>query len=323
MKLIYKKITLFILFVILLNTIITWYFYTFSSLTCNQAFNKQKAFDAHNNHIKYLIMGHSIANRALDDAIIPQSFNYASGAEHFPYTYYKLKHTLEQTNKKIDVIILPGELTFLQFSEEQLTANSAYWNNYFDYLEFGALKNQRLKYAAMYLKNTCFPYANFLNLALNGKNTLNLLTKCINLDNEKTKRIYSNLNESKKDSILNAFLKRNINSKQLTDSISILYVKKTIELCQKYQIPIVFVKLPVTQKYYNGIIKIIEQNKYNPNQLNTILTSNPKNKVIDFENLFFDCEDYFFDPVHLNIYGKKEISQVVSDSLEALFKYVK
>ena len=264
--------------------------------------NKQGHFKLQQKE-KYIFLGHSHAQMALNDSLIDSSINLASAGEAYFYTYIKLNKLLENNPER--------KVIFLEYSNNNIVTEMDNWiwddihilDRYRLYSAYTHFDEVRL----LYSKN---PKTTFL---CNVKSMVNNIyyifnLKNISVDNKMGGYIY--LVRDKTDSLLQA-LSHNHEKTQVDSNISytnIRYLKKIIDMCRERGVSVYLIRNPLHSKYdrlgnesrYQEILK---------NQLGSI-------ELLDFKDYPLLNSD-FGDLEHLNYRGAKKYSLFVNRLLKA------
>ena len=289
---------IFIFSLIGLNFLITTYFYQIS-VRNHKLFKQDKAFFEGGNDISFLIMGHSKPAAAIDFSNFKNASNFCSGGEASVYTYYKLKHIFEKSEKNITTVVLPAGFLSFCIPDPKLSTNSFYWKKYVDFLELGRISNETETYRSIWIKSKLVPWYEFFYLKL----LLNFGD--VKMGNGKIS--YTELDDSEKLVLSEKVITRSLESKIYYDQTAYIYLKKTIKLCQKHGCEMVFVKYPISQHYREvkntHLAKGKLKKKYR--KFNEYIKSQDGIRYFDFQDLYLGKDYLFKDPQHLNSEGRK------------------
>jgi hypothetical protein len=295
-----KKVMLFIVIIISINSILCWAYFQFSApYTYNNKkelqFKKQKA------NIETLILGHSRAT-SIDDNIMDGVFNFASFGENNVLSYYKLKKVLDNPSIPIKRVVLPVGCGSFFSPNNYAYKDHAYWNKYIDYNELGTLENKKIDFFKLYIVSKLFPYRNSL-LKTVGK-----------LGYKKPKRKLKHLkSEKEKYQLAKQNLGDNFNDRRYNDDVSFLYFKKILELCENKDVDVILIKYPVTT-YYREVFST-EKNTLNGVKFEKLILK--QNLTIwNKESMYDEQESLFKDTHHLNKKGAKQFTLIFKNKLE-------
>ena len=306
-----KKSLLFLAILVLLNEGIKFYFYMAVANT-SRLVKTDQAFHAIDHELDYLFLGHSRPKAAIDTENRDNIFSFASGGESNIYTYYKLKHILEETDIKASTVVLPCGFGTFNMRDIDHTINSFYWMRYVDYLEIGEIKDQWFDYLGILVKAKLFPYFQHPQLVLDRE--YQKFTEKINY-----RTPLDQIPSAQRATLALQSIEANHLQRELYDSISLHYLDLTLKLCEEHKQNVVFVKYPVTQYYYVAAAKFSAKHKVDTESINDhILKLDPNVKILDFELSYADQDRYFKDLNHLNADGSRVFTQELLMQLQAL-----
>ena len=87
------------------------------------------------------------------------------------------------------------------------------------------------------------------------------------------------------------------------DSSIAVYFEKILQLCQKNQIRVIMVRIPMSEEFYEEESRIVPVDKLYAAVEDIACRYSVYDGTMDYHDLFFDHPEYFFDPDHLNIRG--------------------
>jgi hypothetical protein len=302
-----RKVLLLLVILVGLNEGACQYFYNIA-LADDELFAQDTAFEAAPDTIEFLFMGHSRPLSAIDPSEFPRSFNYSSDGEYNSYTYYKLKHILENTDKAIGTIILPAGYGSFQTMNDAYTYRSYYWSNYVDYLEVGQLKNDISTHTSIWFENLVFPYARHVGGYIDEQ-----YGEPINAPETAP---FSKMDAFYKEQNAIFMLAKNEDRKEVNSDVSLEYLTMTLALCRKHKKAIYFVKYPLTDVYDHALASYLERNPIDENISDSIIqnASGPF-LLFDFSDLFYREHELFKDAHHLNANGRYKFSRQLTEML--------
>ena len=194
---------------------------------------------------KFLVLGHSHPECALNDTLIPQLFNGANSGEGYFYTYLKSKQLLKQ-NPQIETV-------FVEFTNNHVTErmNAWIWEDKFmvprfpDYSSFMSNEEKLLILSKNYKS---FP--NVFSISLKKR-----FERILAGDYRFTDKIggYLYLVRDKTDSLVkvaeNQLVPAGSETKNDVSERSVAYLKKIVHLCQSYGKRVVLIRSPQHEKY--------------------------------------------------------------------------
>ncbi len=298
-----RKIIIFLLILIAINEVAKQYFYR-SVVADDVLFAQDEAFEAAPDTIDYLIMGHSRPHFGVDATEIPRAFNYASLGENSIYSYYKLKHILENSDKKIGTIVLPAGLGSFSSMSDAYTFKSFYWGQYVDYIELGNLKDDFSSHAGIWFEHNIFPYAQSVGNSIDEK-----YGEAVEDPSSKT---FSEMDLHEKVQNAKFMLNKNKKRKLINSEVALHYLQLTLDLCKEYNKPIYFIKYPITDIYKNELAAFAEAGSVDISATDSIIT-NADGPFFLFEFDEDNLRDYnlFEDAHHLNAAGKQNLTLMV------------
>lgn len=297
-----KKTILLIFYGGSINLILWYYFANYTKLYQSETHKTEQKFNTLKKNIDFLFLGHSRMLRGINDSIIPNSFNFAGSSESLPYVYYKMKNILKKSNKQVKFFVIPIGQNATMTVFDQLNANNVFWLNYFDYIEFGKLANEKTKYIALQLQTTLFPYHQYIQKFWKKENNI-----------DKKENNFANFSDERKLKSFNLVFDR-----QRNDEIGFLYLNKILTLLQEHHQKAIFLKIPITN-YFKQKCDSLYKNQYSSILIDSTILQNTNCTIIDFEDLFIDCDEYFFDVHHLRTNGRNVFSTILADTLAKLF----
>ena len=310
-KFIYRS---FVFLVVMLTTI------TISALIYHYyktKFLSEEYFKISSN-INTLIIGDSHAETTFNDKIIPNSKNIAFHAEHYLFTYFKLKKVIE-SNPQIKRVILSFAPHNLSQGADvtifSLGRNSRSFARYFMLLDkegvndtYSPTQNWRINYLKWKLY---IPFQLKLEAKLLSKAVLN---RTIVLDDypfigkyySSNKHVFMDVNEP----IMGHYYKK---EKLLSKSeLSIKYLYKIIDFCTKEGLELVLVNTP-EHYVYRELIPTYFNVLYNEvvTDINSEFT---EVKILDYSSYTLLVDD-FGDYHHVNTKGAEKISNMIAKNL--------
>ncbi len=256
-----------------------------------------------NNEIKYLFLGHSHSECALNDSLISNSKNLSESGESYFYTYQKIKKLLPQNPSITHVLV--------EFSNNQIeeVMNDWIWDDkHISYMLPRYAPFINLEDHILLIQNNYSSYYNY-----SGQSLRNDFTRISNNDYNFSHSIggYRWLKRDKIDSLLTTVNKEKID--QSTSSISIKnidYLQKIVRFCRNQQVQICLIRSPQHQYY---------PDRYNEETFAEIRQKNFSTiDFLDFNN--FPCtNNEFGDFGHLNYKGAHVFSswfnQIIKNGL--------
>ncbi len=262
--------------------------------------------------ISTLIIGDSHAETTFDDNIIPHSKNIAFHAEHYLFTYYKLKKILEG-NPQLKIIILSyGAHNLSQGADVtifSLGRNSRSFARYFMLLDkegvtdtYSPSQNWRVNYLKWKLY---IPFQLKLEAKLLYKTVLH---KPIKLhDFPFIGKFYASSNHAFHD-VREPINGHYFNKGKLLQksNLAIKYLYKIIELCEANNIKLILINTPLHLEYRKRIPEYFT--KLYTNTSIEITSKHPTIKIIDYSEEMLP-DSAFGDYHHVNSIGAAKVSK--------------
>ncbi|MBU0691292.1 hypothetical protein KKC97_13305 [bacterium] len=290
---------------------------------------KERQFEAFCDSTKYLFLGDSHIMHGFNPDSIGGSFNLAMSSENTMQTYFRLRYLLNESpcGKNIRCVFLPFEQhTFssqrLNVYPETAWSITWYYRQFVDSFEEDEYADNWFSLAKLHLQFYLWSYRNQgMVIAQSPANWF-----------------------GKPDSlrpILKGYLPRCENFSILPDSLQISYSKersvyhfdpskynlhepvlieffeKILKLCESKNIPVILLSLPVTREYYE-----CGKNEFGigteHHELDSVLARYSKIYRLDYTDMFFDRNEYFADPDHVNEAGANLLSKKIAEDIAVL-----
>ncbi len=307
------KLIIFLLLLLAVNSLFNA-IYT-KKMVMNRFFNTQdEQIKNYQGTLKYLMIGSS--HNCVNPQILGNSFNYATPNENYIKNYYKLKSLLETKNIHPEYIILNDELPlFSPFASTRFKYDS-YWVKHVDYFELARKKNDN-DYIYKWFEGNYFSYVGKFKEILMSLYLLSDTNKVVNgykqppdLKNFADRKKSMEIARSRARLYLSDYM--HLNKEMIT------YFNKIMALCRENGIKVVLLSMPVSNEYYNATFEVA-----NVDQLNTEVDSLVRLYKdiaiqLNYEKVFFDHPEYFYNPDHLNPLGADSVSRLIKQDLEKL-----
>ncbi|MEA3444497.1 MAG: hypothetical protein U9R19_07185 [Bacteroidota bacterium] len=313
MKTLYIKLLTFLLFFFAISFVFQ---YSYKVLVYNRTDNgrKEKQFSQYQGELKYLFLGDSHSQNAIDPSIIGASFNFSSANENFIQTYYKLKRIIKSLDKNVEYIVLPIDpSSFSSFRTGRFIYASTLIT-FSDYLEI-AIHERDPSYLRTWLDHNVFMYA--------GKYTIINRLRKVNRERNFSKMKFG---FKGRDGMLSDYIdvkaecerkvQLYLGGQEYFDPALRDYFIRILEFCQDRGIGVYLMKMPVAKEYvdacnnlfsiedyYNEIYKIADEQK-------SVV------KFLDFQDYFFDNQQYLRNPDHVNLEGAMVFSRMLAGKFD-------
>jgi len=268
----------------------------------------------YNDTLKYLMIGSS--HNTVNPQIIGQSFNYATPNENYIKNYYKLKWLLENKNFRPEFILMNHELPlFSPFASERFKYNS-YWIKHVDYFELARERNDN-DYVYKWLEGNFFSYVGKYReilMSLYFKEDLNKVENGyrspIDIKNFADQKNRMGFSRQRAKLYLADF-------KHL-DKDMIVYFRRIMSMCKENGIKVVLLNMPVSKEYYIASYEVADIEQLDKEADSILDDYKDIIIILDYEKVFFDHPEYFYNPDHLNPKGADSVSRLIKEDLEKL-----
>ncbi len=265
------------------------------------------------NNYKILFLGDSHAVRSVDFSSFDSTFSLAFYGENNMMNYYKLKYIIDQKLKVPKYIILPCDILSHTYGFNVTINNKSFYYNFINYKDVNDMSDNKISAYFDYYKIKLFPYIDW-QYALNE----------VNADREKkaNNKFFevSQMRQKKAGSFLiQDELLFNREKKSYYNQRALLYIQKTIDLCKINNIKPIYVKYPLTSIIFDEIKYNLDSNYITNRPAENIIHKNNL-PILDFEYLYKDKLDLFFDSHHLNNNGKALFTPILKHHLDSLTK---
>ncbi len=265
--------------------------------------NYKKAKTEHlNSSITRIFIGDSHIEQAINDTLLEHSVNIAQSSESFYFSYYKLKHILEQNPSIKDI--------YLGFSYHSLSS-------YYDKFIFGEFSNAiSSRYFSLLPPNQKIELLNanrnnlFSYLKVVAKNDILNLWKKQNTYKGGFSNIFSNTKANyasiEKRVFFQYYTKDSLTEYSL---INIEYLNKIEDLCKQSNVKLTLVNTPVHKLYKNKVPSKFKD-KFEE------LSLSGRFEILDLSDLLSE-EDYFIpDGDHVSLKGAIKTTEYLTPNFK-------
>lgn len=329
-----KRPILFTLVLLSLNFLLGYY-YSNAVMSESLLMRSERGFYRDTGErIRYLVMGDSHVMRGVDPLILDRSgtsYNISTVGEQYRFTYYRLKHIIEDDGKKVENVILPmGLHTFsTRYSDEGMFVNNYFWSKYLDYFELGREMGKVPFFIQRGIEGHLIPYLrgyeNFIRFFSSWHDGGEPFSYLLTGESSHPSRggfvpkggDYSMAADPMRVALGRAsefFKGRSPYDKNLIE-----YFYKTIELCERKGINIILVSMPVTKNFYSASVSYIlsGDKAFDEFYIENEVRKRYGLHVLDSLIVYFDRDDLFFDSDHLNSYGAEVFSRRLGELIRA------
>jgi hypothetical protein len=300
-----KRGTLFLLITII-TTLLINQAYISSILPQKQVFRKEAAWQVDkeqlDNTLQYAFFGDSHTLYATNPNFINNSYNFASTAEGYIETYYKVRKIVEIDNIQLQTIILevdPHTFSTLPRANEGLFRNLRYYTSFIPLKDIAKHKEQSV--ISLAIENT---------LPIIGKGD-EILSQVVSSDIDKgwikSKKTFE---DKDKEKIAHTQYKRHFTEKpQLIHQKTFTYFQELLKFAQTNDINVILITYPLSQEY-------LDQLQENNIDLDAFYATLPSTyPLLEYQNLFVNNPEYFGDADHLNEFGAEKFSKQLQTDL--------
>lgn len=269
-----------------------------------------------NKGVDYVFFGDSHAFHDINPDFIANSYNYASGAENYIKTFYKLRKIAYMDKVKAKTVVL--EIDLHTFST-RLTDKTNLFNELELYSKFTSLSEIREVRKTGLLKlfiEAKFPFIE------NGKEFGILIYKPKELS-----EVYpngwlknkGNFSLANKTDVAIKNYEDTFKGQERISNVSFEYFQRTLELAKENGINVVLIKYPYTKEYEQALLMHnVTKEDYYDSVFRAVNSTDVNYSVLDYSNLFSDKDYLFGDPAHLNYIGAEILSKKVNEDLKRL-----
>lgn len=306
MRIFFSKLCLF---VILLIT--TWFIMVYASKLINnniyeKLYSGHKTFIVGDSHVQYL-----------NEKIIPNSLNLYRGGQSYKESFYKLKY-FNELNNFDNVILACSFHNFSNLAEYKINEDYYSIQSISTLASIGELFSSTKSIDNLSKVLFQLPLSAHLQLLFNYNFGEDKRTKS-EIDNDIKYKVFNNIKEKKfNKKKCKAFAKKRINRHFFYDQkentlspASIQYFNDIIEYCEKNNIKLFLVNMPLHPCYRNKIPNFFKI------QFKKILAENesPIIEYIDYSKLFDGQENNFRDADHCSEMGGAIISKKLKERM--------
>ena len=306
-----NKIILFAISFMIVHTLL----YLLFVLLMNKNNELVKNFNNYKNikALKTLILGDSHVARSIDESKLDSTVSLAYFGENNKMNYYKLNYCLNNRYAKPQYVVLPCDIVTYTEGYHYYRTNKNFYYSIIPFQEVKNLNKNKLIAYYDYLKIKLIPYSEW-QYALNRMN--------VNRQKKSTQN-FSNISKNEQERDAAHFIQDELliggNKANFYSESALIYLNKTIKLCKDNGIKLIFVKFPLTQTLFNEIKFNVDSTFINYRPAETIITQNAI-PILNFEYLYLNNPELFFDSHHLNMNGKNEFTSVLKQKLDSLYK---
>jgi hypothetical protein len=263
--------------------------------------------------VKLLLMGDSHTERSIDAAQLDSTYSLAYFGENNMMNFYKLSYCLKHGMPTPKYILLPCDVVTYSQKFHDYRTNKAF---YYSLIPFNEVKNTGGPMLATYydyVKTRLLPYAEWQHI-LNRMHVNREKKANLSFANKSPE-------EQKKDAAF--FIRQEIMQDNSVSNLyyenALTYLKRTISLCEEHHIKLIFVKYPLTKRVLDEVKSCIDSASYHNRPAENIIREKHI-PILNFETLYTEHPEFFFDCHHINNSGKAAFTATIRQSLDSLYK---
>ena len=312
MKILIYKIGLFAVLFLIGNFILH---YSYKNLIYAKTDNgrKEKQFNNYEGKLKFLFIGDSHSQNAINPEYIDNSFNYSSALENFIQTYYKLTGIVNKLDRHPEYIVLPIDITSFSSFRAERFRNISSLLGFKDYLEL-AIDLDDPKFMTYWLENKTFMYGGKYETIFRFLSSLNkkrFSDMKLGFKGRKGDLTYSdNISLECADKA-----KLYLDGHEYFDPILVRYFEKILTFCDQNNIKVILMKMPLATEYQKSCNKIFNVDDMYFKIGNISKQHKSVSSTFDYSNYFRIDQSNFRNPDHLSIKGAENFSKMLGNKL--------
>ncbi len=290
-------------------------------LSQSYLFRSEAQFEANKHSVQVLIAGDSHPMSAVDTRILPNSFSVTSTGENIIETYYRLQYYLERDRLDIKLVLLPVDLHSFSAFRTNRFESPVYWRKYINYGELGRYKGDLPGFLAQRLLSD-YAYAggitNTLDLFMVLSGSTEGLDPMVNGFRVKSGSFLENGNLEN-----NALERAKVHLYRFDPfhADAEFFFLRTLDLLDAHDVKVALVWYPTSHEYYQAAASMMDVPAFS-RQLDALLQGRRQAPpLLDYHDLFWEKEEYFDDPDHLNQAGASVFSTRLLRDLRHLQLY--
>lgn len=310
------RFTAFILLFLLVNKILTAWFVPWSRAPYEYE-TTRRGFESVQQDLSVVILGDSHPQKDFMAEKLHRGYNFASSAESYIFTYYKIRHYLEEGPFQPSLAVVPIDMhSFSSFRlTRALTQDPAFWNRYVDYLEVGRESGLFWPYFSNRILGE-FALIGGLDAAAavlwpTEPPTATVMTAGY----LRTEEDFSGSSEDERWARAEERAAFHFSGYTYNEATLVTYFYRLLDLLESHGVEVVLVWYPVSEEYY------LESSSYIPAEshlesVKSLLSDHSPALVLDYHDLFFGRPELFSDSDHLNARGAETLTNQFIQDLE-------
>jgi hypothetical protein len=261
--------------------------------------------------VQLLVAGDSHPRTAIDpNELGDRVVNLAIGGEHYLKTWYRMRLLVEGSRRQVSALLLPFDAASFSSWHGDNFAPEWVWGRYVDFLEVGRVRGDLWRYAGRELKAELFPYAGELR-------TLNQLrTRRFGFGEELPGGDFSALSLADRRASALVMAADHLKDQELVDPGLRWAFEQLLTWARERDTRVVLVSFPVTRHYWQWIERSGADRRVAEEVLPQV-QADPRVIWLDYHDLYFDRDELFADPHHLNPRGRVRFTARLREDLVA------
>lgn len=275
--------------------------------------NRQRAFNSHQEPYDVVLVGDSHALMGVAPEELGNAENLSQIGEAYIVRYYKLRHIVRKNPGKIRTVIMPMDLHSFSpaWGENFNIVSSSRYVDFPDYIWHTGLTSRALTNFVHY---HLFPYADCAqdiykalpeSRKAKRRDAITRLTRSF---------AETGATEAQIEKMMNTHYGE---ERQWRSQKSLLYFNRIKALCQEENIRVIFVRFPISQRYFEAASKVVPVEEFDV-FTQQLVNEWPGAELLDYRSLYFGRDDLFTDLNHLNVEGSTLFSQRLRGDLAQL-----
>ena len=266
--------------------------------------------------IRVLALGGSHTRSAIDPDLMPDSLNLGVGGEHYLKTLYRIRHLLREHDRAVSCVLLPLDAASLSSWKTDDFTPEFVWGRYVDFIAVGRIQHKPFAYARMWTKARLFPYAGELETVRMMRSG----TKAFKDEEQLSRLAASNQLDvaarSERRSGRDA-AQEHLGGYNHADPALSWALREIVRTFRERGTRVVLVSYPMTAGYSNTARRLGAD--MGPQKaLVAELAQAGAVEHLDFETLFHEKPEKFYDGDHLSKPGREHFSRLLRQSLLSL-----
>ncbi len=278
----------------------------------HKATRSDRAFVRGPDELDLLVLGDSHPRTAILPRVLGEKVvNAAVGGEHYLKTWYRMRALLDGTGKSVKTLLLPFDASSFSSWHAENFAPEFIWGRYVDYFEVGRIRGEPWTYTTLWAKGRLFPYAGELR-------TLNQIrTKRFGFGEDLPGGSLAERSEAERRGLALGQAREHFKGAEIVDPGLRWAFDNTLGWARERDIDVVLVAFPVTRDYAEWTDRAGARERVHTEVLEPLLAQGDVT-FVDLRDLFFEHDQLFADPHHVNAAGRTIFSRQLKKRLVEL-----